>query len=283
MERHQRVVLQQHVGPEPVGRHRSGDGAERVGGTRHEPEEEGGHDEGDECRPGDEGVGGLAAEPPHHGHDVAGEDEPPQQDRPRQRGPHARDRVEQRRRPAVVGGDEGEGEVVGDERALHGHRGEDGAPQHESGVDAPGAHQVGTMTGQAVGDHRHPDDRRRQAEQDAAVPEGGVHRVVPFGALTRLGCCWAYWALWSTMSWSETNEAPGEVAHHHHRDVGLEELGGIAVVDDVHAVLGAGGHEGDAAAGCGAPCRGRRHLRAGRSGSRASPCARAPGRRSRSS
>ena len=94
------------------------------------------------------------------------------------------------------------------QRPLHGHGGDDGSQEHEPGVDTAGAGHLGAMAGESVGDHGHADDRRGQAEQDAAVPEGGVHRVVPLGALTRLGCAWTYWAVWSTMSWSEMKVLP---------------------------------------------------------------------------
>ena len=125
VERHQRVVLQQDVGPEPLAGTAPATVREGVGGSGHEAEEERRDDQGDERRPGHEWIAGLAPEPPHHGRDVAGQDEPPQQDRPGQRGPHPRDRVEQRCRPTVVGGHEGEREVVRDQRPLHGHRGDE--------------------------------------------------------------------------------------------------------------------------------------------------------------
>ena len=83
-----------------------------------------------------------------------------------------------------------------------------------------------------------PDDRGHQPEQDPGVPEGGVHRVVPLGALTRLGCSGTYWAVWSTMIWLETKRVPREVPDHDHRDVGLEELGRVAVLTTSTCVLG---------------------------------------------
>ena len=39
-----------------------------------------------------------------------------------------------------------------------------------------------------------------------------------------------YCAVWSTMIWFETNVVPDEVPDHHHRDVGLEQLGRVAVL-----------------------------------------------------
>ena len=56
VERDERVVLQQHVRTEPVGRDGARDGLERVGGTRHEREEERRDAEQDEHGPADERV-----------------------------------------------------------------------------------------------------------------------------------------------------------------------------------------------------------------------------------
>ena len=59
MDRHERVVLQQRVGPSPCVTPGSGD--EGVGRPDHQPEEERGDDVEDEGGPADHGVGGLSA------------------------------------------------------------------------------------------------------------------------------------------------------------------------------------------------------------------------------
>ena len=67
VERHQRVVLEQDVGPEPVGGRRAADGAERVGRPRHQREEERGHPEQQTMSPSRRGDRRPAAEAPRHG------------------------------------------------------------------------------------------------------------------------------------------------------------------------------------------------------------------------
>ena len=80
------------------------------------------------------------------------------------------------------------------------------------------------------------------------MAEGGVHRVDPLGALTRLGYWATYWAVWSTMIWFDTKVSPTKWPDHDHGDVGLEELGRVARVHDVDPTVGARGDEVDPAA-----------------------------------
>ena len=130
VEEDQRIVLEEHVGPESVRGDPSGHMGEGVCRAEHEPEEEGGHHVDGQGGPGHQVVLGPLAEPPDHRGGVPPEDERPEQDRSRQCRPHPGDRVEQRGRPAVVVGDIGEGEVVGDEGALHGDR-RDHSPEED--------------------------------------------------------------------------------------------------------------------------------------------------------
>ncbi len=126
VDRHQRVVLQERVGPEALGH--AGGGDEGVGGTDHQAEEEGRDDVEHERGVADDRVARLPAVAPHEDGRDDREDEAPQEDGPRQRGPHARDRVQERCDRAVVLGHEHQREVVGDEarapslRRRTGHR-----------------------------------------------------------------------------------------------------------------------------------------------------------------
>ena len=125
MDRHERVVLEQRVRPEPL--RRSLCGHEGVGGPSHEAEEERCDDKEDEGGVADHRVISQLPVAPHEDARHDREDEAPQENRPGQCRPHAGHRVEQRRDGAVVLGHEHEREVVGDERVLHGARGEEGA------------------------------------------------------------------------------------------------------------------------------------------------------------
>ena len=117
---HQGVVLEQRVRAQAL-RH-TGRRLEGVRGARHEPEEEGRNEVEDEGGPADDGVGRLAPVAQHEERRDHGEDEAPQEDGAGQRRPHAGDGVEQRRHRAVVLGHEDDGEVVGEQRVLHGDR-----------------------------------------------------------------------------------------------------------------------------------------------------------------
>jgi hypothetical protein len=88
---------------------------------------------------------------------------------------------------------------VGDEGALHGRRGHHGTEQDQRRVDLPALDGGRAAAGQTGGDDDGADDGGDEAEEDAGVPEGGIHRDVPLGALTRLGYLATYWAVWSTM------------------------------------------------------------------------------------
>ena len=97
---------------------------------------------------------GPAAELLGDDRQVAGEHQPPQQDRSLEGGPH-RGHVEQGRGAGgAVLGDVGEREVAGDERPLHGERGQQRAAQGEERVRAAGADQRDALAAQADG-HRH--------------------------------------------------------------------------------------------------------------------------------
>ena len=106
------VVLQKRVRARTVGGHLPDNMSERVRRASHEGEEEDGDAKPDQAGPRHEGVSGPLAEHERHGGQVAAEDQRPEQDRALKGRPHAGDGVEQRRFPAVVGGNEGDREVV---------------------------------------------------------------------------------------------------------------------------------------------------------------------------
>ncbi len=160
VDRHQRVVLEERIRSEPL-RH-AGGGDEGVGRTDHEAEEEGGDDVEDERGVADDRIVREAAVAPHEDGRDDREYEAPQQDGPRQRGPHARDRVQQRRDRAVVLGHEHQREVVRHERVLHRTGGKEHPDEHY------GRQQAGVT--------RRARRRRRQLAGDVAAgdqPEDG--------------------------------------------------------------------------------------------------------------
>ena len=175
---HQRVVLEERVRAETLGR--AGRGDEGVGGPDHEAEEEGRDDVEDERGPADDRVGRLAPVAPHEDGRDDGEDEAPQQDGPGQRGPHAGDGVQQRRDRAVVLGHEDQREVVGDERVLHGARGEQAADEHDGrqqpavarrGPGRPGRRRRPAAAGdQPDDDHDDPTRLATKASHTPMVP-----------------------------------------------------------------------------------------------------------------
>ena len=172
----ERIVLEQHVGPEPRLRDGPDDVAERVGRPEHQGEEESGHHIDHQGRPGHQGLGRPTPEAPHHGGGVAGEDHRPQQNRPGQRRPQPGDRVEEGRIGGVVVGHEGQREVVGDERVLHGPDGDDAPEEDQRRVELATAHGGGPAPGQSGRYHRDAHQRSHQPQQYAGVAERAVHR-----------------------------------------------------------------------------------------------------------
>jgi hypothetical protein len=177
VERHEHVVLQQRVGPPPVGEPgRRVEAPERVGRRQQQEEEERGDAEQHQQGPPDERVGQPVAEPPDDGHDEAGQHQRPQQDRALERRPQRRE-VEQRRRAVRAHvGDVGDREVAGDERPLHGPERHDRAQQAQQRVGPADEQQVRLALAQGDGQRDHAAERGGQAEDDPGGTDGGVHR-----------------------------------------------------------------------------------------------------------
>jgi hypothetical protein len=175
----ERIVLEQHIGADAGLRDGPGHPSERIGGPQHQAEEEGRHHVDDHRRPRNQRIAGPVAEAPHHGGGVRGQDERPQQDRSGQRRPQTGDRVEQWGVGAVVGGDEGDREVVDDQGVLHGGHREDPAEEHDGRVHLAAADGRHTPPGQAGGDDHDAGHGGHEPEQDAGVAECGVHRGRP--------------------------------------------------------------------------------------------------------
>ena len=138
VEGHQDVVLQQRVRTRSVVSRRRVEGLERVGCEQQYHQERRGHREHREQRPSHQRIVETLAEPLGDRHQVAGQDQGPQQDRALQRRPEGGD-VEQRRggRRTVLG-HIGDGEVPGDQGPLHGQEAHRGTDPHHEGI-APGA------------------------------------------------------------------------------------------------------------------------------------------------
>ena len=179
VEEDQRVVLEEDVGSEPVGRRGAGHMAEGVGRPQHQGEEEGGHGVEDEGGPRHQGVGGPAAEPDHQSGGVAPEDDAPQEDGAGQGRPHPGDGVEERRGPAVVVGHVDQGEVVGDQGPLHGHHGHHAAGQHQRRIEPAAAERPFASPGQAHGQDHDAHHGGDEAQQDPGVAECAVHLTAP--------------------------------------------------------------------------------------------------------
>ena len=141
MDGHQRVVLEQRVGPEPGRDVRRGD--ERVGGPHHHPEEERGDHVEHQGGPSDDRVGDESPVAPDEDDGEDGEDQAPQEDRSGQGGPQAGEGVQQRGHLAVVLRHEDDGEVVRDEGVLHGDRGQHRADEHDRREEATVEHAQG--------------------------------------------------------------------------------------------------------------------------------------------
>ena len=96
VDRDERMVLQQRVRARTVERDRAGLRLERVRGEEHQREEEQQHSVLHQCGPRDEWIVGTVAEAPNRDRDVHRQQECPQQDRPLERAPCGRERVETR-------------------------------------------------------------------------------------------------------------------------------------------------------------------------------------------
>ena len=75
------------------------------------------------------------------------------------------------------------------ERPLHGDGRQDRTGEHPEGEGAGMAEQRRPPGHQAGADRDDARRRREQAERDPGQPQGSVHLLVPFSALTRSG--WA--------------------------------------------------------------------------------------------
>src|ERR1019366_3517393 len=138
------------------------------------------------------------------------EEQRPQQDRTCERGPHAGDRVQQRRHGRVVLCDVGEREVVRDERVLHRTDREQHAAQHEhdeSTALQPRRHGAADRAQPELDDlEDEPERGADERDDDPERPERrGHHRVEPSGALTRPGYCATYDAECLMRIWFESN------------------------------------------------------------------------------
>ena len=116
---------------------------------------------------------------------VAGEDERPQEDRALERAHRRGHVVERRRGPRAVVGDEGQREVAGDQRPLHGDHGQRRAGQHEPDVDGARAHEAAAVLHDAEHQRDPTEDGGGQAERDAGHAERAVHRAIALTARCR--------------------------------------------------------------------------------------------------
>ena len=161
---------------------------EGVGRAGHQGEEEGGHHVGHEGGPAHQGIRGRAAEPPHHGRDVARQDQAPQQDGAGQGRPHPGDRVEQRRRPAVVVGHVGEREVVGDEARAPSPRWPPGRPSRITGRrSGPPADDAALPRANPTAMTTTPTTAAARPSRTPVCPRVGVHCARPTGPASSLG------------------------------------------------------------------------------------------------
>ena len=170
VERHQRVVLQQRVGPLAVGWDRAGDEGERVRGHGHEHEEEERDDEADDQRPPHHRILDAPAEPVRDERQVAGEEQDPQQDRALERGPQAGDREEEGCGARVVVGHVLDREVVGDERPLHRPDRDQRAEHHDVHADATLAQRR-----RVAGEHT--PEQQDDADRGAADADGDAEHT----------------------------------------------------------------------------------------------------------
>ena len=175
VDHHQRVVLEERVGAGTARRDGAAHPPERVGRAGQQQEEEGRDGEEHHERPGHERVLHAAPEPQEGGHEVEGEDDRPEEDRALERAPQAGHVVERRRGRGAVVGDEGQREVAGDQRPLHGRHGQHRAGQHQPDVDGARAHEAAAVLHDAEHQRDPTEDGGGQAERDAGHAERAVH------------------------------------------------------------------------------------------------------------
>ncbi len=120
MHRHERMVLEQRIGPRPIGRHRRHD-PERIRRSDEQEIEERPDAQQRGRRVGHERAFAVPVQV-HHERAVHRQHEPPEQDRALERAPERDDRVEERRRAAPHLRHVADAEVVRDERVHHSER-----------------------------------------------------------------------------------------------------------------------------------------------------------------
>ena len=77
---------------------------------------------------------------------------------------------------------------MGEQTVLHGRCGHDGRQQQQPGVDDTVAQRTRSAADETDDERHRTDDRGQKAEQHGVAPDGGVHRALPSGAVTRPGC-----------------------------------------------------------------------------------------------